>query len=362
MKNSKIFLVEEKGMLTPMAETAYLKEDDLQALLEDYPDLLPGDQMNVDDPRRWLLVSRELGVPGGDNEAGRWSLDHLFLDQEGVPTFVECKRSSDTRSRREVVAQMLDYAANGISYWKLENLRSAAEKMAQKRGKELDEEIRNLVGSEGISKIDEYWKHVEQNLRLGIVRLIFVADSIPSELRRLVEFLNEQMTNTEVLAVEVKQFLGDNRQKVIVPRLIGMTETAREVKRNSSIISREEFLDKCPVKIGDFYNDILDTATEHGHTIYWGTTGFSIRIYLPDEKSYASIAYGYPPNKFQIYYAHLPWSDAQLNELRKEIGACGIFKESPKTSTAILEEGDFHKAKEAYLLMMRRVEESIGNS
>jgi hypothetical protein len=42
-----------------------------------------------------------------------WSLDHLVVDQDAVPTFVEVKRASDTPARREVVAQMLDYAANG---------------------------------------------------------------------------------------------------------------------------------------------------------------------------------------------------------------------------------------------------------
>jgi hypothetical protein len=31
-----------------------------------------------------------------------------------VPTLLEVKRSSDTRIRREVVGQMLDYAANGV--------------------------------------------------------------------------------------------------------------------------------------------------------------------------------------------------------------------------------------------------------
>ena len=123
MKNAKIFLVEGKRKLTPMTETAYEREDDLQALLADYPDLLPGDQIDPENPRRWLLVARELGVPGSEEETGRWSLDHLFLDQDGTPTFVECKRAADTRARREVVAQMLDYAANGISYWKMDSLR-----------------------------------------------------------------------------------------------------------------------------------------------------------------------------------------------------------------------------------------------
>lgn len=66
--------------------------------------------MNQAAPRRWLLVSREWGVPREEGGGGHWSLDHLFLDQEGVPTLVEVKRSSDTRLRREVVGQMLDYA------------------------------------------------------------------------------------------------------------------------------------------------------------------------------------------------------------------------------------------------------------
>jgi hypothetical protein len=40
-------------------------------------------------------VTREAGVPDGDDASDRWSLDHLFLDQDGVPTLVEVKRSSD---------------------------------------------------------------------------------------------------------------------------------------------------------------------------------------------------------------------------------------------------------------------------
>src|SRR6266851_3969207 len=106
--------------LIPMEETAYASEDRLQDYLARYPDLLPGDQINPDAPRRWLLVTREMPVPGHALEGGRWSLDHLFLDQDAIPTFVECKRASDTRGRREVVAQMLDYAANGTEYWSID--------------------------------------------------------------------------------------------------------------------------------------------------------------------------------------------------------------------------------------------------
>src|SRR5688500_6659423 len=102
-----------------MDETPYGEEIVIQTLLEKHPDLLPGDQITPGDPRRWLLVTGEMPVPDVLDGVGRWSLDHLLLDQHGTPTFVECKRAVDTRSRREVVAQMLDYAANGIEYWSM---------------------------------------------------------------------------------------------------------------------------------------------------------------------------------------------------------------------------------------------------
>jgi hypothetical protein len=358
MKNAKIFLVEGERKLTPMTETGYVKEDDLQALLANYPDLIPGDQINFEDPRRWLLVARELGVPGGEDENGRWSLDHLFLDQDGTPTFIECKRASDTRSRREVVAQMLDYAANGTSYWKMDSLRQAATETAQKSGKSLDDEILKLIDSDGPLQIDEYWKRVEENLKSSNVRLIFVADSVPSELRRLVEFLNEQMRTVEVLAVEAKQFVGEG-VSAIVPRLLGMTETAREVKGqvNRKPTNREQMLAKCSPEACGFFNHILDLADQQGHTIYWGTLGFSIRVNIPGVDSLTTIAYGYPSDLFQLSFANLPDSEEKVSMIRKELLGIGIFKQSSKRLSVHLTSGNFERAKEAYPLMERRVRE-----
>jgi hypothetical protein len=98
----RIYLLKEDSKLLAMEEAPYDSEKLLQNLLADHRDLLAGDQIDTDEPRRWLLVTREMGVPGEQDGAGRWSLDHLFLDQEAIPTVVEVKRSSDTRIRREV--------------------------------------------------------------------------------------------------------------------------------------------------------------------------------------------------------------------------------------------------------------------
>ena len=75
--------------------------------------------------------------------------------------------------------------------------------------------------------------------------MVFVADEIPPELRRVVEFLNEQMDPAEVLAVEVKQYVGQG-MKTLVPRVIGQTAAAQQRRASGTsrapTIDRSEFL------------------------------------------------------------------------------------------------------------------------
>ena len=223
--------------LVEMREAPYDSEDVLQELLARYPDLLAGGQMNPGVPRRWLLIRREQSVPDLLDGAARWSLDHLFIDQDGVPTLIEVKRASDTRIRREVVGQMLDYAANGVVYWPVAELRAefqalhgdqaaAAAVIADRLGPDVDP--------------DELWDHVGQNLEAGKVRLLFVADEIPRELRRIVEFLNEQM-RAEVLAVEVQQHVGQGTDalRTLISRVYGLTERAQDKKPGVRLPSRQ---------------------------------------------------------------------------------------------------------------------------
>lgn len=67
------------------------------------------------------------------------------------------------------------------------------------------------------------------NLQAQRIRMVFVADEIPRELRRIVEFLNQQMDPAEVLAVEIRQYTGEGL-KTLVPRVIGMTAEAEQRK------------------------------------------------------------------------------------------------------------------------------------
>jgi len=227
-----IFLLQDGGGLVRMKESPYDSEDLLQELLARYPDLLAGDQIDGDEPRRWLLVSREMAVPGEEDGAGRWSLDHLFLDQEAIPTLVEVKRSSDTRIRREVVGQMLDYAANAVVYWPVESIRSRFEKTCELQRIDPTSALIAFLG--GTGDCDGFWQRAKTNLQAGRIRLVFVADEIPAELRRVVEFLDGQMDPAQVLAVEIKQYVGEGKLSTLVPRLVGQSAVAQQRKAGTS--------------------------------------------------------------------------------------------------------------------------------
>jgi len=211
-----------------MVEQPYAAESVLQGYLAAHPELLSA-EATEDERRRWLLVRREMGVADREEAPDRWSLDHLFVDQDAIPTFVEVKRSSDTRLRREVVGQMLDYAANASAHWDAGHLRSSFESRfddPEAASYELSEFVEDDLDPEA------FWDAVAANLKDRRLRLVFVADRIPSELRSIVEFLNEQLQLTEVIAVEIKQYAEPGGDRVnIVPRVIGETEMARRVKR-----------------------------------------------------------------------------------------------------------------------------------
>jgi hypothetical protein len=265
-----------------MTEQPYSNEDLLQKLLEDYPELLGGDQVDTIARRRLLLISREYGVPGEENGSDRWSLDHLFIDQEGIPTLVEVKRSSDTRLRREVVGQMLDYAANAIVYWPVENIRSKFEAGCEKRGADAGQILADFLGadvSDGLAA-DAFWGLVKTNLQAGKIRLIFLADKIPTELQRIVEFLNEQMDPAEVIAVELRQFIGEG-VRTLVPRVFGQTASATQKKTAGASERRQwdepSFFADATENQGltdsqlDAMRRLYKFSEEHSDDIGWGT-------------------------------------------------------------------------------------------
>lgn len=258
-----MFLLNQNDGLIELQPTSYDSESLLQGLLERHPGLLVGGQIDSEAPRRWLLIKREAGVAGDLDGGDRWYVDHLFLDQDGIPTLIEVKRSTDTRIRREVIGQMLDYAANAVTHWRVESIQASLEARVGTDGSTTDEVVAALLGPD--ADIPEFWQRVKTNLQAGRIRLIFVADVIPPELARVVEFLNQQMDPAEVLAIEVRRFAGEGVQS-LVPRLLGYSEQAQSrrsgTQRSPGPWTEDRFFEVLAAKNGPVAADAVRAVAE----------------------------------------------------------------------------------------------------
>jgi hypothetical protein len=102
--------------------------------------------------------------------------------------------------------------------------------------------------------------------------MIFVADEIPIELRRIVEFLNVQMDPAEVLALEVRQYAGKGL-KSLVPRIIGQTVT-KMGNPPGEVWTKKRFLEAVRKQTGEgeveVAGKILDWADKGMTRTGWG--------------------------------------------------------------------------------------------
>ncbi len=234
-----IYTVDGNGGLTRMTPSAPESEDKMQALVARYPELI------TDGDGDLLLIRREQSIADAEDGGGRWSVDHLFVTRDAVPVLVELKRASDTRLRREVVGQMLDYAANATAYWQAGRIADSFARTVAQAGGDADALLAPFIGD---ADPVAFWQQVDANFVAGRVKLVFVADEIPRELARVVEFLNDQM-RADVRAVELRWFAGEDGSVTLSPRVIGETERAAAVKGSASAtplvpVTRDEWLAK----------------------------------------------------------------------------------------------------------------------
>ena len=179
LSGSKLYRL-SGGTVIPASEALYPAEADLQQLIAENPQLLLS---SPNEGQRLYLLRREQPVRDAPDGPALFSIDHLFIDQDGLPVLVEVKRSTDTRIRREVVGQMLDYASR-MRAWSASELRSSASLL---------------------DVPDDLWAALDGNLKAERMRLIFAADSIPDSLASMIDFLDRSMDAIEVCGVESKR-------------------------------------------------------------------------------------------------------------------------------------------------------------
>ena len=195
LSGSKLYRL-SGGTVIPASEALYPAEADLQQLIAENPQLLLS---SPNEGQRLYLLRREQPVRDAPDGPALFSIDHLFIDQDGLPVLVEVKRSTDTRIRREVVGQMLDYASR-MRAWSASELRSSASLL---------------------DVPDDLWAALDGNLKAERMRLIFAADSIPDSLASMIDFLDRSMDAIEVCGVEIKRYVSEDGAELISSTIVG---------------------------------------------------------------------------------------------------------------------------------------------
>jgi hypothetical protein len=335
-----IYLIQDDDRLVEMMEQPYDSEDQLQDLLVTYPNLIAGDQIDRATARKWLLISREVTVANDEETAVQWSLDHLFLDQDAIPTLVDVRRTPNAALRQKVLGQSIDYAANAVVYWPIDSIIALFEANCRDRGRDPEQIFEDFLGAD--ANEDQFWQKVKTNLQAGKIRLVFVADEISAEMRRVVEFLNEQMDPVEVFALEIKQYVSEDGLRTLVPRVIGQTAEAQQKKSSATRERRRwdesSFFAELKARRGaeeaqtakSIYVWVKNQAPEID--IQWGTGdtygGFAAHLHRKGKKPYQLFTVDIA-GKMEIsahnYGSHPPFSaEEKWLELRNKLSSIGL--------------------------------------
>ena len=330
-----IYLIQDNDRLVEMTEQAYATEDQLQELLEKYPNLLAGDRIDRAAPRQWLAVWRETSLVVEEESVERWSFDRLFVDRDAIPTLVEVRRSTHADARRNTIGQILDYAANIGIFWPIESIVTHFEANCRSVDRDPEQVFEAFIGDDASEEL--FWQKVDTNLRAGKIRLAIVADEIPVELQRVVEFLNQHMNPVEIFAVEIKQYVSEDGLRTLVPRIVGQTARPKAIPERRKW-EENSFFHEFAVRNGkdeaEIAKAIYDWALDQLPTmeIHWGKGeiygGFAIELRQPDRKPYEIFSIGIH-GVLQIYSksyaAQPPFNNPESwQELRERMSSIGL--------------------------------------
>jgi hypothetical protein len=287
-------LVELAGGNSPiLEEVAAHDEAQLQGMLKRHPELLPLEELGLSGPA--VVVGRESQL-----ESGR--IDLVVLGNGGELALVEFKTGPQNSDFRECLAQLIDY---GSDLWGLTveefDTRVARRYFDSDRsspeltGKSLSEVLAQAWGASSGDAVD--WRQrLSVQLKEGDFHYIAVAQRFTAPVLRTLQYLNAT-TKARFSAVELVRFTGAGHSAfearfVAGAQLPGSAGTAAKASLAGvddlvAVVAEEEYRHQ----LRDLFEGL---GRIEGLTIYWGTTGCSLRVALSN-RAPLSIGWIFPP-------------------------------------------------------------------
>lgn len=258
IKNDKIEIIKQ------IEKKGQYNESYIQKLIYENPQVLPIAKI---EPIYDSCVSlcREMPLKTG-------YVDDIYVNDAGYITIVECKLWKNPQARREVVAQIIDYA-QALSEMDYETFEK---KILFARGGE-EKTLFEIVNNEE-NTIDEkdFVDAVSRNLKAGRFLLLIVGDGIQENAENLIRFLNDYSKMSFTLSmVELNMYSTSNGILAIPNVLLKTTEIKRIVYQTQNELSNSieeerpttatetEFFNRLEKNVGKEKSDsILNMITE----------------------------------------------------------------------------------------------------
>ena len=222
----KILVQDSQGVRA--LEEGFASEEELQRFLKEHSDLMPLEEIELD-AAPLLCIGWEVGLASGAE-------DILYIDETGLLTVVETKLRKNPEARREVVGQILEYAAQ-MSTWSSADVERQAEKFfaspksaEQYRDYTLQRAMQLFLQSTGAPpqfSYEDFLQQVQTNIERGHFRLVIAIDEPPEPLLKTVEFVNRFSERFEIFLMQLRRFRDlAKEQNIFVPALFGRVARA----------------------------------------------------------------------------------------------------------------------------------------
>lgn len=178
---------------------AFEDEATLHELIKENPQFLP------------LSGSPRLVVLGSEIQLGNGYADILAVESSGRPAIIEVKLERNPEARKAIVSQIIAYAAflQGFSIEDLE--RGPLHRFLADAGHTSIFDAVKAQDQEGAVDADSFTASLQDYLQRGNFRLVLVLDDVPTELERVVAYLDAitvQALTIDLITLKVYEVNG----------------------------------------------------------------------------------------------------------------------------------------------------------
>ncbi|WP_026958437.1 hypothetical protein [Aliagarivorans taiwanensis] len=274
----------------------FAKESDLQELVHQNPDLILSGIPEISptlccDTPQLVSLGRELPLASG-------AVDNLYVDINGVLTFVECKRYCDGRLKREVYPQALNYASdmqNQFVHYQGQEFISAFTGYLHKAGIIWEDVVGRLADDKLLSgkRLDDwkrqFYSRLEYNIKAGICRVVILCSPAPSNnfnaqairnLMQLMSFSERTARQYDFLLMDLRQSAGEMISKIIwrsyayLPQIPLIAEASRD--SSASVEAMRARFDALEAEQREMLDSLFEELSKRDITARENTLGFAL--------------------------------------------------------------------------------------